>query len=113
MNALGFSTWCTIVTTQPLKWKGANAYSLMSHWDIPRVNVRNDPDLRNPDRANFGRGGRCYSAFTPDPVQGDRAGALYSDPPVNIMTDRHDWKHYLPATSLAGGNEAYECGKAD
>ena len=25
-------------------------------------------------------------------------------PPVNRMTDRHDWKHYLPATSLAGGN---------
>ena len=27
------------------------------------------------------------------------------DPPcVNRMTDRQDWKHYLPATSLAGGN---------
>ena len=22
---------------------------------------------------------------------------------TNILTDTHDWKHYLPATSLAGG----------
>ena len=29
------------------------------------------------------------------------AGALYNDPLE--QTDRHDWKHYLPATSLAGG----------
>ena len=26
----------------------------------------------------------------------------HGDPP--LWTDRHDWKHYLPATSLAGGN---------
>ena len=24
-------------------------------------------------------------------------------PLVDRLTDRHDWKHYLPATSLAGG----------
>ena len=26
--------------------------------------------------------------------------------PVNRQTKRHKWKHYLPATSLAGGNES-------
>ena len=25
----------------------------------------------------------------------------YGEPPVDRMTDRHNWKHYLPATSLA------------
>ena len=30
------------------------------------------------------------------------------DPPVNRMTDTDDaWKHYLPATSLEDGNEAF------
>ena len=34
------------------------------------------------------------------------AGPLHSgDLPVNRMTYTHDWKHYLPGTSLAGGND--------
>ena len=37
--------------------------------------------------------GLLYSEF--------EAGALYNDPLE--QTDRHDWKHYLPVTSLAGG----------
>ena len=27
--------------------------------------------------------------------------------PMDRMTDRHDWKHYLSATSLAGGNNTF------
>ena len=30
-------------------------------------------------------------------------------PHVNRMTDRHLWRHYLPATAVAGGNELYFC----
>ena len=37
--------------------------------------------------------GLLYSEF--------ESGALYNDPLE--QTDRHDWKHYLPVTSLAGG----------
>ena len=37
-------------------------------------------------------------------------------PQVNRMTDRHLWKHYVPATSFAGANNSYsiftyKCGK--
>ena len=57
-----------------------------------------------------------------DPVQMgagtlDKGGGLYSEvhliigngtmgypTPVCRMADRHYWKHYLPSTSLAGGN---------
>ena len=49
-------------------------------------------------------------ANRPGPIHDDR---VHRNPPVNRMTDRYHWKHYLPATSLADGNEAYECGKAD
>ena len=37
--------------------------------------------------------------------------ALYGDPTCKQngrQTDRHDWKHYLPATSLAGGNNSLD-----
>ena len=30
-------------------------------------------------------------------------------PTVIKQTDRHDWKHYLPTTSLAGGNQLKKC----
>ena len=29
------------------------------------------------------------------------------DPPVNKITDRHNQKYYLPATSLTGSNNSY------
>ena len=33
-------------------------------------------------------------------------GHIWTPPPVNRMMDRHDWKHYVPATSLVGGKMA-------
>ena len=39
----------------------------------------------------------------PDPCT---EGVLYMKPyPSLLWTDKHNWKHYLPTTSLAGGNE--------
>ena len=32
---------------------------------------------------------------------------LVKDPPVNRITDRHNQKHYLSATSLTGGNNSH------
>ena len=29
-------------------------------------------------------------------------------PPMDRHTDKHNWKHYLPVTSLAGGNKTFE-----
>ena len=38
--------------------------------------------------------------------RGAMAGTLYSgDLPVNRMTYTYDWKHFLPGTSLASGND--------
>ena len=35
---------------------------------------------------------------------------ITSDPPVNRMTDRHNWKHYLPPTLLAGAKDGHRIG---
>ena len=34
------------------------------------------------------------------------------DPPSPERTDRHDWKHYLPAITLAGGKNIPFTGRA-
>ena len=73
-------------------WKGANVYSLMPLWDTPRVNVHNDPDLRNHERL-ISRRGWLFCILHRALYKRARARALYIDPPVNRMTDRHGWKH--------------------
>ena len=36
-------------------------------------------------------------------------GNGHMGPPIHRLTNRHDWKHYLPAPSLAGGkNQAWD-----
>ena len=35
-------------------------------------------------------------------------GTNSRSPPVNKQTDRHDWKHYLPATLFACGNYDFQ-----
>ena len=38
-------------------------------------------------------------------VRSNASWVMATPPPVGRMADKHDWKHYLPATSLAGGND--------
>ena len=39
--------------------------------------------------------------------QGQGQGPSQGTPPVNRQTDKIDWKHHLPATSLVGGNNNF------
>ena len=46
----------------------------------------------------LGPGGPCTVGFNASWVM------VTIGPPVNRQTARHEWKHYLPTTSLVGGN---------
>ena len=57
-------------------------------------------------RALNEEGDRVRALYRMGQVSALYRGTLYSEdtPHVDIMTRRHDWNHYLPATSLADGN---------
>ena len=97
----------------PSQWCPSHYYGQLKHLDIkmiesipvgcqpstcwPYVLFHNEQVWTCP----VGRGwGSCIGwGRGRGPIQ--RGTSLWTD----RMTDRHDWKHYLPATSLAGGNK--------
>ena len=93
---------CGVGGPQMNKFEQVSSYghqmSLAGGWAWPELGV---PCLMARGAAAAGRG--CTVKSNASWVM------VTSGPPPLLWTDRHEWKHYLLKTSLAGGNNAHLC----